>query len=66
MTELTIKLQECPIFGIHDITDCRKAKIKKVSLIEWAWDYIYAQAPVQYVGLGFLVMVGFGVFLFMV
>ena len=32
---LTVKLSECPIFGIHEITECRMARVKKLNILEW-------------------------------
>lgn len=58
---LTVKLKNCPIFGIHEVTQCRMAKIKKVGLYEYM-AYKIARSE-SYIGLGVVVMVCIGIIL---
>ena len=61
---MTIKLDNCPIFGVHEITQCRMAKIKKVGMFEFM-AYKIAKHESD-LGFGVIVMVSFGIFLIMV
>jgi len=62
--DLTVKLENCPIFGVHEITECRMAKIKKVGFLEFM-AYKIAKNESK-IGLGVICIVSFGIFLIMV